>query len=324
MRPVPICATVGAATLTACVVSACTLVAPLDGLSGNVPSTERTEASTEQGAGSSDAHSSDSPNLSGTDATAQDAPADPAVTDVLEGATTGTDVLEGGPTDTGGPDGGRDGGMDPCATALFCDDFEQDLQLGLWPSQSVAGGTIAVDNIRSHGGSRALHAHIDAVDGGSTPGVSVIHSSALPSDYFIRVWMFAASPAPGIARNLVSTLQAQAPYWGMSLGINFDGTLAITAWTDSASSYDNSHTTSPALDRWVCLEWEVTENGSLGATHVWMDGNAIGDLALSNLPAAPFGQMGLGVSFYQATTVPANDTWFDDLVVATSFVPCSP
>jgi hypothetical protein len=311
MRSVRLCAAVGVAALPAC-----TIVAPLDGLSGNLPSTERAEASPDHDAGASNVHSDFSADETAGDAALQDDSAAPSSVN---------DVRDGGVADAAAADvTDADVAPDPCATALLCDDFERGLQLGLWPSQSIVGGTIGVDTLRAHSGTHALHAHTDSVDGGSTPGVSVLHSGALPSDYFIRVWVYTASPAPPFARNLLTTIQAQAPYWGMSLGINFDGTLAMTAWTDSASSFQNSMASTPAVDRWVCLEWETTGSGGVGTTHVWMDGAPVGDLTLANLPFATFAQTGLGVSYYQVTTVPASDEWFDDLVITTSFVPCWP
>jgi hypothetical protein len=295
----------------------CSLVAPLDGLSGAVLTMEAGTAPTDSpGAAEASPDVSEGGHPDTSMVGSWDAGGADGHDDADGAATDGSD-------DPSAPDGAPRGPADPCGTALFCDDFENGLEAGLWQAENVTAGSVGIDTGQAHSGTHALHAHTNQGDGSATPGALAEHQSLLPAHYFIRVFVYSASPVPPLSRNLVVTLQLQAPFWGMSLGTNYNGVLAITSWTDTGSSYQPS-SMSPPVDQWVCLEWETSTTGNVGSTHVWMQGISVGDLTLSNLAASAYTSTDFGVSFYQQPAAPPSDTWFDDVVIATSYIPCSP
>lgn len=248
---------------------------------------------------------------------------------------------------------------DPCAPALFCDDFEDD-RVGAAPGApwrdetEPSGASVRVEESRAHSGKRAVHVY--APKGAAyRRGYFAIHEApvfpAASQEMYgrIMVWLDQAPITPRGQHDVHWTLfqgegrsrddrfnsiyrfggQHQA---GLGLMTNFETTPPVKSdcWQHSAARLP--------VQEWACVEWHfVVASNEL---EFWLNGAELADLHVRDRAQAPgtgclstaelggqwlappaFQSLYLGWERYQA---PENDqnVWIDDVVVSQQRVGC--
>jgi hypothetical protein len=204
---------------------------------------------------------------------------------------------------------------------LFCDGFEQGLVN--WSTQAV-GGTPTIDSSHVYRGTKALRAHINAVQtAGTTVEATAQHSQSWPSHVFARFFAYAPSPwapSPGALLNL---LQNGAPNAGIQLFLNSTTPyVSMTTYNVAQPMTWYSATGKAPLDQWVCFEVEVDVSGN-GHSHAFMNDTEVTDLAQNNLGLPALGILGVGLGFFQSNVQNAEDVWIDEVAVDTKTVGCA-
>lgn len=248
---------------------------------------------------------------------------------------------------------------DPCAPALFCDDFEDDRPGeppgAPWRDETGSSGAmVRVDEERAHSGKRAVH--VLAPKGAPyRRGYFAMHDPpvfpAASQEMYGRlmVWLDQAPVTPRGQPDVHWTLlqgegrsrddrfnsiyrfggQHQA---GLGLMASFETTPPVKSdcWQHSAAQLP--------VREWACVEWHfvVAKNELM----FWLNGSELSDLHVTDRAQAPgsgcmataelggqwlappaFQSLYLGWERYQA---PENDqnVWIDDVVVSTVRVGC--
>jgi hypothetical protein len=272
------------------------------------------------------------------------------------GGTTGSS----GSVGTAGNSGpGGAAGDDPCATALFCDDFEK-YTVGQvpgtpWTRQVSSGSTVAVDGGQFHSGAKSVKLVAAAGSGGKSAYLRLMSTSVLPvmPNMFYGRMMFRleAAPTGDVHWTLLEgsgvvpgqTYHALYRYGGqhpVMNGTTFVGSQLMANY-DTPDSYGGNGPSSDCWKHankvvipegtWSCAEWQF--DGTSNTMRLWIDGAAINDLTVAgtgsgcvNQPAsyvwaAPtFDRMDLGWESYQQDT--ARTIWIDDVVLSKTKVGC--
>jgi hypothetical protein len=238
------------------------------------------------------------------------------------------------------------------ATALFCDDFEDDA-LGQfpgapWQNQTGSGATVRVDALQAFSGTHAVHVNSPA--GAYRRGYFSLQngSGVFPGasrEMFGRemLWLDATPnatvhwtiiQAEGRAAN--GTHDAYYRYGGQQQGgagfmANYETNMGV-----STDCYSHSATRIPT-QAWACVEWHFSV--ATNEMQMWLNGRELTDLHVIDRPTtagsgclgngvngewlAPpaFTTLHLGWEQYQQHT---NDTnlWVDDVVISTERVGC--
>jgi hypothetical protein len=218
---------------------------------------------------------------------------------------------------------GADLGVAPtkCAgsTALLCESFEMPLVLNGW-SQSTKNGSLAIDTSRAFRGNSSLRSSIQASGANTSPHAAISRSNIFPviGALYARVWVYFPSPL--------------SPQFEQFLNFPDAGTTGISVATDTgavtlddyaAGGVYQKSTTKLPLDRWVCVQFDMTQAGSPGSVHISIDGNQLADLPqLAATPTAV--QVLLGVDFNSNNAaLPAYDAWFDELILDNKPIACT-
>jgi hypothetical protein len=256
--------------------------------------------------------------------------------DALGGAT-GSGGAPGGNTGSGGSTGaggmvGNDGaagstGGDPCATALYCDDFEKYAANAApttpWHA-STNMGAVTVDGTMAHSGSQSIKMTTQArtTDGIKTAFIELAGNNVFPvaGNVFYGRMMFYldAAPTTSVHWTLIqgagvvpsasdATYHALYRYGGqlpVMQGSTFVGSQLMANY-DTPDSYPIGSGTPPASDcwqhadkvvvpvgRWACVEWKF--DGPNNRMNLWLDGAAVSSLTMNgtgqgcvNQPATP-------------------------------------
>jgi hypothetical protein len=292
----------------------CTLLLPLDQLSGGDADGGGVEAS---GEATTTDTGADAPGAS--EGSTGDADASGAAVDAGDAA----DVsARDAPAQA-------DGGPVSCANAgvLLCEDFENGLDSTKWPDDNPLNGAVAIDPTMAHRGTHSLRATAFAIaaDAGAQNINSEIgHYFAVPSPVYVRAFVYFPAPQPAMTESFESALQAHAPWLGLQLEVDVD-VYAMTEWASTPNQTAHS-TQSPASSAWNCIEWEVTQptgGSGVGQMTVWVDGGAIGGLTLPSVPMSDLGELAFGISFFQVSAQPQYELWIDDIFVDTSPIGCA-
>ena len=247
----------------------------------------------------------------------------------------------------------------PCAPALFCDDFEDDA-VGVAPAApwrdetGPSGATVRVDTVHAHSGKQAVH--VFAPKGASyRRGYFAIHEPpvfpAASQEMYGRamVWLDQAPVTPQGQHDVHWTLfqgegrskddrfnsiyrfggQHQG---GLGLMANFETTPPVKSdcWQHSATQLP--------VQQWACVEWHFVVASN--EMEYWLDGTELKDLHVTDHAQAPgsgclsseelggkwlappaFQSLYMGWERYQEPTNDQN-VWFDDVVVSLSRVGC--
>ena len=247
---------------------------------------------------------------------------DAAVVDAPAFDATPSDAPPGDARADAGAD--ADAGPIPCAqsTALFCEDFENGLNGGVW-QQTQMGGTAVVDGTRPHRGAASFHSRTNAVAGGSPNLAAVIKhyaSPSFPAHFFVRHFLYAPSPLPSASgEQFLSIQENTSPYPGVGLGLT-GGALQRSNWNVSPVNVATAPTQFPQ-DAWVCIESDVTVSPN-GPMDVSVNGQTISALH-GDAPIPTLTILSIGAAFYPAASgQPAFDLWIDDIVIDTSPIGC--
>jgi hypothetical protein len=212
----------------------------------------------------------------------------------------------------------------PSSNAVFCDGFEM-TDIDSWWAQDVTSGTAAIDPTRAYRGRSSLHLHSDPVAAGSMAREDLFERTAettFSRSYFLRAFLYLASPAPVETVPLMTIEYNAGSYPGVSVAIAQGQLLLINA---ANAPFSTLSQTSLPTDRWICLEWEVEQDTS-GAMQVLLDGTEVPELSVhqNTLASSPFNQ--IDISLMQSDVPeaePAHDLWFDELVVDHQPIGCA-
>ncbi len=239
-----------------------------------------------------------------------------------------------------GPSG--PGGGDPCDSALFCDDFEDDAS-GMSPGQpwqsDVNGGGVEVSEERAFSGTKSVH--VSNTEGAykrayfSVEGDPVFPAAAQEMYGRMMMWL-EATPEGSVHWTFI---QGEGPSDDGSYDIFYryggqhDGKLMANFETQGKATdcWDHSETVMPT-QTWACLEWRFdTANDEM---QFWLDGAEITDIHVTGMgegcvsndlagawPApAQFEILRLGWEKYQQSS--ELNAWIDDVVVSSARVGC--
>lgn len=261
---------------------------------------------------------------------------------------------------TGGHGTGGHGGADPCATAIYCDDFEAYTPgappAGKW-SSSPYRGTANVDTGRAQSGKNAVKISADASPDYRSVMIALHDPSLLPTpsgEVYGRMmfylesapqgtvhWTFidASGPVPNQNYHAVYRYGGQHP---ISNGGSFVGSQLMANY-DTPDSYQ-SPAVGPGSDcwqhadkkvvpvgKWACAEWRF--DTSTNAMQLWIDGQELTDLAVNgagqgcvhqdaSFPwlAPSFERMSIGWESYQNDD--ARVMWIDDVGLSATRLGC--
>ncbi len=244
----------------------------------------------------------------------------------------------------GGASGGAAGigAGDPCATAIFCDDFESytagGAPKGMW-KVTTNQGTVAVDTMHAHSGKNAVHALTTGAQAYESAYMGLVGKPVFPvanNGFFGRMMMYATQapadvvhwtivqgegPVPG--QNITNAVYRYGGQYNRRFMANYDSGPA------KSDCWHHSKTTIP-LDRWACVEWQF--DGPTNTLRFWLDGQPVSDLTvvgkgdgciahdtMDNWYAPTFNAVRLGWEHYQKGP---GEVWIDDVAIAAQRVGC--
>jgi hypothetical protein len=221
-------------------------------------------------------------------------------------------------------------GQGSCADAsvFLCEDFENGLSTIKWQGGDSMNATAVVDTTQHHRGAYALHLNEPGLTSAGAVNVAanIRHYATLQSQIFVRAFVMFSSAQPQSVEQFFLAQQSAAPYYGLQLEINQQtGAYAVTDWTVTPNFYSVS-SVGAAAATWNCVEWELDPPASGTAmtnSDVWVNGAEVSSLHITNTPMTDLEVLGFGIGFYQVTTLPAYDSWIDDIYVDTSRVGCA-
>lgn len=242
-------------------------------------------------------------------------------------------------------------GGDPCATAIYCDDFEQ-YTTGLsapWAPQQKSG-TVALDRNEHVSGAQSVKFSTQAA-GSVTAMMRLTSSDLFPIEgnvvYGRMLFKVAATPTASVHWTMIQglgvvpgqTYHAYYRYGGqMPVG---DGNQLMANYetpdwyqdknTPGSDCWHHSNGRLMPVGRWVCVEWKF--DGPNASMELRLDGEAAPDLtvkgtgdgcvnAANDFPwtAPTFTGIDLGWEAYQADD--ARTAWVDDVVISTTPIGC--
>jgi hypothetical protein len=231
---------------------------------------------------------------------------------------------------------------DPCAAALLCDDFDDDVE-GVAPpapwTSDTNGGSVEVSTERAFSGSNSVHVS-NSAGAYKRAFFSVAGEPLFPSagqEMYGRMMMWLdATPAGSVHWTFI---QGEGPADDGSYDIFYryggqhEGKLMANFETQGKATdcWDHSETVMPT-QTWACIEWRF--NTATDEMQFWLDGTELTDIHpvgtgegcvnqdLNGAWPAPaqFEVLRLGWEKYQEST--QLDAWIDDVVVGTSKVGC--
>jgi hypothetical protein len=250
----------------------------------------------------------------------------------------------GGSGGVGGasPDGGAGASGNPCATAIFCDDFEAYTAGGAPKGQwkvTTNNGTISVDGTHAHSGKNAVHALTTGAQSYESAYIGLVGAPVFPvagNNFFGRMMMYATqAPAdvvhwtiiqgegPVPAHNVTNAVVRYGGQYNLRFMANYDSS------PPKSDCWHHSTTTIP-LNKWSCVEWQF--DGSTSTQRFWLDGQPVADLTvvgkgdgciahdlMDNWYAPNYNALRLGWEHYQ---LGPGEVWIDDVAVAAQRVGC--
>jgi hypothetical protein len=266
----------------------------------------------------------------------------------------------GGAAGSAAQGGGAGSSADPCATALFCDDFEA-YATGSPPgapwSSNMNGGTVAVDTTHVHSGAHSVKFSAAMATGYRSVLIDLQNTAFLPtaSNVVYGRMMFWLDSAPSTSVHWTfidgegkvpgQSYRALYRYGGqlpISNGADFLGSQLMANY-DTPDSY-GSPAVGPSSDcwlhsdmkvvpvaTWTCAEWKF--DGASNAMQFWQNGEEITSLAMTGTgqgcvnqaatypwSAPSFDRIDLGWESYQADD--ARTIWIDDVAIGTEKIGC--
>ena len=251
-------------------------------------------------------------------------------------------AIDGGAGASGADGGAADAGSNPCATAIFCDDFESytagAAPKGHW-KVTTNQGTVSVDGTHAHSGKNAVHALTTGAQAYESAYIGLEGAPVFPvpgNGFFGRMMMYATQaptdvvhwtiiqgegPVPG--QNITNAVYRYGGQYNQRFMANYDSGPA------KSDCWHHSQTTIP-LNKWACVEWQF--DGPASTLRFWLDGQPIDDLTvvgkgdgciahdtMDNWYAPTFSALRLGWEHYQQGP---GELWIDDVVVDGKRIGC--
>lgn len=255
-------------------------------------------------------------------------------------------------------DGSAGKPADPCATALYCEDFESyptgNAPGGDWKPQTNLGAVSVVGD-QKFGGLKSAKFTTEMSTGGKTAFIQLSRATVFPvpgNMYYGRMmfrlesapeasvhWTFIQSGGvvPGQTYHALYRYGGQQPvtqggtFVGNQLMANYETPDSYSGNGPSSDCWHHAKGTVVPVGRWACVEWQF--DGPNNALRMWLDGSALDDLTVQgqgqgcvHQPAtfewtAPkFDNLEVGWESYQGDS--ARTLYVDDLVIATTRVGC--
>jgi hypothetical protein len=233
------------------------------------------------------------------------------------------------PTTTAPPPAG-------CATAAFCDDFEQ--QTGSTPggrwtvgaANCQGTGTVTVDTAAAHSGTRSAK----VTGQGGYCNHAFLGTTLDPAVRFGRLWVRHTTPLPAGhvtflalrdsadgGRDLRAGGQNRALQWNRE---SDDATLPAQSPAGVALSVPLPTGT------WSCFEFQV--DGASGQLRTWLDGTEVPGLVVDGTPTPDVDQQWLARAWHPSLTdlrlgwesygTDADTFWFDDVALGAERIGC--
>jgi hypothetical protein len=211
---------------------------------------------------------------------------------------------------------------------LLCDGFESGTVSGiLWDyGVTQSNASVTVDQTHVHRGQYALHVHTNIVasSGSAEATVAESHTFSPPgATFWARAFYYLPSSWSTSVATLLDASQKATPFNDVSLAIDHDALSIYNAF--NGGSYVASTTPLLALDKWVCIEWEV-DTGTPNQLHAWVDGQPVTalDLMQPTTAAQPIGVFSVGLGIFPPNTSPiALDAWVDDVIFDHAPIGCA-
>jgi hypothetical protein len=280
------------------------------------------------------------------------------------GASAGTTGAAGTSAGRGGTGGGAGasgsagtggGGGDPCATALFCDDFESytagAAPGGNWTRQVSSGSTAAVDTAQFRSGTKSVK-FVAATGSGSKTAYIRLASTAskqifpvTPNVIYGRM-MFRLESAPttsvhwtflqgsgliaGQTYHALYRYGGQHPvmqgstFVGNQLMANYETPDSYSGNGPSSDCWKHANSIVVPVGTWSCAEWQF--DGPANTMRFWLNGAAVDSTGsgcgtpTAQWTAPTFDRLDLGWESYQQDS--ARTIWIDDVVVSKTKVGC--
>jgi hypothetical protein len=216
-------------------------------------------------------------------------------------------------------DGGA-GGPSQCATskARLCDGFEAAAIDAQWLVNG-GGASASLDSTRAFRGTRAIHVHTDSAAANSMPYAGLTEHRTFPisGTVWIRVWAYLQSPFSSNFDQVINVLDSGTG--GASFGIKG---FAPVNNDYVGSAYRESMLPVPR-DKWTCLRMSVTQVGTSGEIHLFVDDKEASDAQISGATVPKIVAVAIGADFLNGAAMDATDMWLDEIIVDDKPVACS-
>jgi hypothetical protein len=220
-------------------------------------------------------------------------------------------------------------GLCPIAGTTLCEDWKVPYPTNnnwlLEVSNPPPAVTIASAATRPFYGTDSVHFNVQPFGASVSFVQSDLQSFNLPSGSF---WVRAYIYLPSATLPQESYLLVMEDYgtnyanWHINIG---DGT-AVQFGDDIGSVSKTSASTYPT-DRWFCLEWKIDQVATAGmsASHIYLDGTELADLAVTNASSHPLDANRLVLSTTYSGSSPrpnGTDAWYNQIAVGPSRIGC--
>jgi hypothetical protein len=240
---------------------------------------------------------------------------------------------------------------DPCATAVYCDDFESygATLAGPWTARTAAG-SVTLDTTEHVSGAKSVRFSTEAASSVTAmmrlqgPGLLPVVGNVV---YGRMLFKLAAAPTASVHWTMIQGLGV-VPGQTYHAAYRYGGQMPVPSGNELMANYDTpdwySNKSTPGSDcwrhasgrvipveRWVCIEWKF--DGPNAGMQLWLDGQATPDLtiaghgdgcvnAAADFPwtAPSFTSIDLGWESYQADA--PRTAWVDDVVISTTPIGC--
>jgi hypothetical protein len=213
----------------------------------------------------------------------------------------------------------------PTTNTIMCAGFENGGINPPFTVVSIANGSDTADKLHVFRGAFAMHAQQNAVPTGMNAAAMAISAQSYPAlDIYLRAWVYLPSPAPTGTFTFLRVQQGMSPFYAVDLQVA-NGLFATSA---SRVGVTVTSTTSPPLDRWFCVEWQV-HLATAGYTILKLDDSPVDGIWAANTfdttnANPPYQWLVAGLeSGSTADGIPARDLWLDELILDSKPIGCS-
>jgi hypothetical protein len=287
-----------------------------------------------------------------------------AGTNAAAGTTGGSSARggTGGGAGTSGAAGTGGASADPCATALYCDDFESytagQAPTGNWTRQVSSGSTVAIDTAQFRSGSKSVkfvtaagsaskHAYIYLASNTTktifpvTPnmfyGRMMFRLEAAPTGDVHWTLLQGYGTVPGQSYHALYRYGGQHPvmngstFVGSQLMANYETPDSYSGTGPGSDCWKHANQVVVPVGTWSCAEWQF--DGPSNTMRFWLNGAAVDSLTVvttgSGCVTAPGNQTWIAPTFARLDLGwesyqqdSARTLWIDDVAVSKTRIGC--